>query len=240
MLRKRTLLKPTSTGPDANTRLLSHLDGSVVDASTYSIPVSTYGGTFITGKFNQGFYGGYPSNNTTLPMGIGNHLMTNVMTESFTVDMWFNWNTLDTSTYGIAYLMYFGVDMVTPGSSAWAVTIGTSSGGETPIRTITLQQVINGMVTAYIDTNVDDLTFSSLGWVHLAITRDASNNVKMYLHGNDLGLVTPMTDPTGGSGSPIYGPYTMFGVGGTYIDEIRISDNVRWTSNFTPPTAPYA
>lgn len=240
MLRKRTLLKPTATGPDSNTRLLLHLDGSVVDASTYSVPVNTYGGTFVTGKFSQGFYGGYPSNNTQLPIGIGDHIMTNVMTGTFTVDMWFNWNTLDTTSYGAAFLMYFGIDMVTPGSSTWFVSVGPSSGGDTPTRTISLAQVINGMTTASISTNVSESTYSSLGWVHLAVTRDINNNVRVYIHGNNLGSVTPMTDPTGGSGSPIYGPYTMFGMGGTHIDEIRVSDNVRWTSNFTPPTAPYA
>ena len=240
MLRKRTLLKQTSTGPDSNTRLLLHLDGSVVDASTYSVPVNTYGGTFVTGKFSQGFYGGYPSSNSQLPIGIGENRMTNVTTGTFTVDMWFNWNTLDTSTYDAAYLIYFGIDMVTPDTSTWFVSIGPSSGGDTPTRTIKLQQFINGMLTAYITKDVIDSTYSSLGWVHLAITRDASNNVMVYLHGNNLGLVTPMTDPTGGSGSPIYGAYTMFGMGSTHIDEIRVSDNVRWTTNFTPPTAPYA
>ena len=57
MLRKRTLLKPTSTG-DLNTKLLLHFDGSVVDASPYSVPVSAEAGTsFAAGKFGQGFIG---------------------------------------------------------------------------------------------------------------------------------------------------------------------------------------
>ena len=51
MLRRRTLLKQTIVG-DLNTKLLLHFDGSVVDASPYSVPVSAEAGTsFATGRF---------------------------------------------------------------------------------------------------------------------------------------------------------------------------------------------
>ena len=59
MLRRRTILKAadTPTG-DLNTKLLFHFDGSVVDASPYSVPVSAEAGTsFAAGKFGQGFIG---------------------------------------------------------------------------------------------------------------------------------------------------------------------------------------
>ena len=51
MLRRRTLLKQTIV-VDLNTKLLLHFDGSVVDASPYSVPVSAEAGTsFAAGKF---------------------------------------------------------------------------------------------------------------------------------------------------------------------------------------------
>ena len=51
MLRRRTLLKQTIVG-DLNTKLLLHFDGSVVDASPYSVPVSAEAGTsFAAGRF---------------------------------------------------------------------------------------------------------------------------------------------------------------------------------------------
>ena len=57
MLRKRVLLKQIITG-DINTKLLLHFDGSVVDASPYSVPVSAEAGTsFAAGRFGQGFIG---------------------------------------------------------------------------------------------------------------------------------------------------------------------------------------
>ena len=58
MLRKRTLLKQQLPASDLNTKLLLHFDGSVVDASPYSVPVSAEAGTsFAAGKFGQGFIG---------------------------------------------------------------------------------------------------------------------------------------------------------------------------------------
>lgn len=240
MLRKRTLLKSASM-PDINTRLLLHLDGSVSDASSYNVPVSTYGGTFVTGKFGQGFYGGYPTSNSNFPIGIGNNLMTTAMSGTFTAEMWFNWDTLDTTTYGAAYLMYFGVDMVTPGYSNWFIAIGPSSGGATPTRTLSFQQVIDGIATVYFTKTLYDSDYAG-DWCHLAVTRDINNRARVYLNGVDIvgGTVLTMNNPTGGSGSPVYGAYTLLGMGGTHIDEIRISDNVRWSSNFTRPTSAYS
>ena len=137
--------------------------------------------------------------------------------------------------------MYFGIDWVTPGYSYWFVSIGPASGGAMSTRVLTLQQVIDGIGTVYFTKTLFESDHAE-DWCHLAVTRDTNNRVKVYLNGVDIvgGTVITMNNPTGGSGSPVYGAYTLFGMGGTHIDEIRISDNVRWTSNFTPPTAPYA
>lgn len=82
---------------------------------------------------------------------------------------------------------------------------------------------------------------------HVAITRDGFN-YKLFLNGNlvtseyseieigldelsfgDIGNKDPDSNGTINQSYPSYG----------IIDEFRISNVVRWTSNFTPPTAPY-
>ena len=78
-------------------------------------------------------------------------------------------------------------------------------------------------------------------WYHVAVCRDASNNLRMFIDGSELGSTTAdyTHDISAGSeqlrvGSAYDGYYDFSG----WIDELRISSIARYTSNFTPPTTP--
>ena len=77
-------------------------------------------------------------------------------------------------------------------------------------------------------------------WSHVAVTR-RENTFTLWINGASVGTASSTLSITsryvsvGGQKSQS----SYFSTG--YIDELRISKGVaRWTSNFTPPTAPYA
>ena len=77
-------------------------------------------------------------------------------------------------------------------------------------------------------------------WNHIAVTR-ASNVVRGFVNGNKFAEGS-YSDSVLLSGFCI-GRQTLELASGYFnglIDEIRISDIARWTSNFTPPTQPYS
>ena len=102
--------------------------------------------------------------------------------------------------------------------------------------------------TLVIDGVSDGAFTPTLGqWYHLAVTRDSSDDVRLFVDGTQVGS-------TGNDGGSITasGGVTVTGVkigiesGLTasvffdgYIDEIRFSDTARYTSNFTAPSAAF-
>lgn len=89
-------------------------------------------------------------------------------------------------------------------------------------------------VTTYSGGN---LSLSANTWYHVAFVRNGTTT-KIYLDGVEKGSGTwNYSIGSGGiyeiCGSPTYG-YTNW-----YVDEFRISDNARYTSNFTPSTTPF-
>ena len=77
-------------------------------------------------------------------------------------------------------------------------------------------------------------------WYHVAVTGDSSN-FKIYVNGSLLETETRETiDPLGGSGALTIGCTSgdAFDYQG-HIDEVRISNNVRYTAGFTPSTTPF-
>lgn len=76
-------------------------------------------------------------------------------------------------------------------------------------------------------------------WVHIAAVR-SNGTLKIYLNGTEIASTSDSTDYSEAI-KYIGGYYNSIGnetfVG--YLDEIRISNIARWTSNFTPPSRPY-
>ena len=92
-------------------------------------------------------------------------------------------------------------------------------------------------------------TISTGSWKHLAVVRDNTANViRVFIDGtecsyassNSIAPGTTIATPTvpvriGSQGGRMTPSYSYNG----YMDELRISNTARWTSNFTPPTTPY-
>ncbi len=87
-------------------------------------------------------------------------------------------------------------------------------------------------------------SFSTATWYHLAFVRSGTNGL-FFIDGTQSGTTSNLgaTNFDGGSlldlavGSNIGG---TFGDLDGWMDEIRVSKGIaRWTTNFTPPTAPY-
>ena len=231
MLRKRTLLKPTSTG-DLNTKLLLHFDGSVVDASPYSVPVSAEAGTsFAAGKFGQGFIGkNISSSADPSPITTPDGYISDIIKGDFTFECWFEESTIS-NTEG-ASLITTAANM---DGSKFAFGVGISTKYNMPplSRSVTVTEGLSGSYS-HIAESVIDASYLS-GWCHLALTRLGSV-LRLFINGTLVGVNNSYTyDGTGNDGVKTY-----IAIDTTLIDELRISNIARWTSNFTPPTAPYA
>ena len=232
MLRKRTLLKQQLPASDLNTKLLLQFDGSVVDASPYSVPVSAEAGTsFAAGKFGQGFIGknissfADPSQVST-PDGY----ISDIIKGDFTFECWFEESTINEDT---------GASLITTAinsdGSKFAFEIQISSKYNMPplTRLVTVTEGYTGSYDMVIGADIEAAYLS--GWCHLALTRLGSV-LRLFINGTLVGVNNSYTyDGTGNDGVMAY-----IGIDTTLIDELRISNIARWTANFTPPTAAYA
>lgn len=92
---------------------------------------------------------------------------------------------------------------------------------------------------AYIITGTTDISLNT--WYHLALCRSGSS-LKLFLNGTQEGSTyTTLQDYVAGSFASIGGfaggtAQSMVG----FIDDFRISNMARYTSNFTPATEPFA
>jgi hypothetical protein len=96
----------------------------------------------------------------------------------------------------------------------------------------------NNTVKTVVATTTAPLAINT--WYHVAVTGDSSN-FKIYVNGSLLETETRETiDPLGGSGALTIGCTSgnAFDYQG-HIDEVRISNNVRYTTGFTPSTTPF-
>jgi hypothetical protein len=163
---------------------------------------------------------------TTLPAGIVQGL-----TSSFTIEFWVYWRggaqwqrVFDFGTAGNNFIMFTPKGNLNPAPDGSRFAIERASDG--------LTRVIDGPV---LPTNT---------WVHVAITVDASDVGKVYFNGTQVATATIDINPSelgnttndwlGKSqyaGSPYFDPY-FNGI----IEEFRISNVVRYTTNFTPVT----
>ena len=215
MLRRRTLLKPTSTG-DLNTKLLLHFDGSVVDASPYSVSVSAEAGTsFAAGKFGQGFIGkNISSTAEPSPVSTPDGYISDIIKGDFTFGCWFEESTIS-NTDGARLI----TAAVNTDGSKFAFGVGISPKYNKPplSRSVTVTEGFTGSYSPIVVSVVDASYLS--GWCHLALTRQGSV-LRLFLNGTLVGVNNSYTyDGTGNDGVR-----THIGADTTLKDELRISN----------------
>ncbi len=210
-------------GPDAETRLLLHLDG---DESGSDHAVTFNGDPSVdagTSKWNGSLYfdgsGDYLSISDSDDWNFG--------AGDFTIDFWINWETVQDT--GIGHWEGGGI----PGfdGNSWLAFYYSN--------TLSFWWSTNGT-----DYHHQDTPWSPTGstWYHIAITRD-SDLLRFFVNGTKISPDISFSDTIHDGDIDLNigaTPYYDSNYHQGYFDEIRISKGVaRWTSDFTPPTAPY-
>ncbi|MFZ2188264.1 MAG: LamG-like jellyroll fold domain-containing protein [Candidatus Moraniibacteriota bacterium] len=215
----------------ANTKLLIHADGSngsttFTDSSNahsvaasgnvqMSTATSKFGGSSV--YFDGSYDELLPSAGSDFGFG----------TADFTVDVWvYPIN----GGHGSAYARIFETESYPTAGGIALATVNT----ENPTRM--LVHTSDGTNLVYSNSSIPNST-----WTHVAVVR-SSGTIKLYINGvaqtqtystslnftaQRLSIGGNMTGSTGGES--FYG----------YMDEFRVSNVARWTSNFTPETAAY-
>lgn len=154
---------------------------------------------------------------------------------------------------------YFGADPFT--IEFWAYRLGNGFGGGASVlfdAILGSNSVAASVVGVYVRRSDRKISFfdgatlfettaaiNNNHWHHIAVTRDAGNNIKVFIDGvvgatgtssrNISGASLLYVGADNTSATVNTGNYFFWG----YIDEVRIRKDAVYTANFTPPTAPF-
>ncbi len=220
MNRRRALQLATANTPrPAGTVLLLHANDSAADATgTYS-PTWTGTAAYATGKFGKAFdvsSGNYVHAGTTI--GFSNY-------QNFTIAGWFKFNNLS-------------------GFGGIAAGTTTSFRNLTGYALYTCDTAVQFRVYYYesMPLGISGGTLVVGQWHHIAVTR-SSGTIRIFINGISVASGTLNDSILGGvnfrigASQLVDSYYRMDGV----VDEFIVVKNAAlWTSNFTPPTKPYA
>ena len=145
------------------------------------------------------------------------------------------------------------------GSSQWTIEMWARFDSVSGVRVLydDRESANNSTGTILLYTNGTTLYFNSQGvnkitggvtlatntWYHIAVSKDGSNNVRLFVDGSETGSsytdANTFAQPDGegyfGANHQSPGQHGLDG----YIDEIRFSNTARYTSNFTPSTTQF-
>lgn len=197
--------------PDENTLLLLHFNGNIVDATDkVNVTINSGSATYTQGKFGKCL-------NQTLPKLYLQGSDLKFGSGNFTIDFWI-YRTGRLSTWA-------GIFENSPYSNGDGLTVQVNG---------------TNQIEAYYNDGYGPRT-SQLPlneWAHVAMVQDASN-IKMFTNGILTGTkndsrVTNRVD------AYLFDRYGQnIRLTNALIDEFRISNVARWTSNFNVPTKPY-
>jgi Concanavalin A-like lectin/glucanases superfamily len=137
-------------------------------------------------------------------------------TGNFTIEMWVYRNS--SGTYGLA-----GKGT---GTTGWLVSLNSS----------------NQVVFTYGSSTITSSgTVSATTWTHIAVVREgtSTNQTKIYISGTNDGTGTVSTDFNQTNSMYIGADRTGGSAANAYVQDVRITNYARYTSNFTPPTAAF-
>lgn len=204
---------PAEPPPDS-TALLMHFDNDLSDSSANELAATAAGDAAVSG--DQAKWG----TGSLLLDGDGDYVAVESSSafafSTFTVEAWI---------YAVSWPQYCWLVDFRDGG---AFTMGFGSGKFYPyVGNVDSQQTSGA-------------TIPSGEWVHVAFCYDGTS-VKCYTNGvlsytlNDPGASQSANGPKIGSNSSGGGEFFN-----GYIDDLRISDGVRYTANFTPPAGPFS
>lgn len=210
---KRSLLNIESK-PDANTLLLLHFDRTLNDATGLNNGVYGSGFTYSTkSKFGESVYFGTNESYIKIPFNLRL-----IPDENITVDFW----VYASSSISQAICLYGN-----PGSGQFSgIQLGCGAGGVMKFYYYNGGEVAIALPTITLNT-----------WHHIALVYESGS----FLYFVDGVLLKQFQITFSNSQNDLLIGHcrdlaaSLMG----YIDEYRISNIARWTSNFTPPTKPY-
>lgn len=219
----------------ANTKLLLHADGTngssiFVDSSGLSHAVTANGGVQIDTA--QSVFGGSSAsfNGTSSYLSVPDSDDWSFGTGNFTIDFWVRFN--DVSDDAIIVSQY--VD----GNNKWFIR-------KTSSNKLAVTFTFGGVDIGSYDTATSS-GMQNNTWHHLAFVRSGAN-AYLFVDGISQALIVSSNfgiNNVGNLAAPLqigrYGTNSSYDWQG-HIDEMRIVKGAaQWTSNFTPPTAPYS
>ncbi|MFZ2777638.1 MAG: FISUMP domain-containing protein, partial [Candidatus Moraniibacteriota bacterium] len=216
-------------GNDSYVKLLLHADGSgnsFSDSSPSVNVITTYGDA--TQSTTQSKFGG----KSAYFSGAGGYLTTPYNSNLF------DWWSADSSIDAWVYLPSYNSSAPNTNSPMighMSPTDGTNNWSFGPNE--------NGKLRLYYYSNSSNAVTSSQTiplntWTHIAMTYSGTT-IRLFINGIQDGSASIAGTPQGDANPLIIGQYSGVKFAG-YIDEFRISSGIaRWTSNFTPPAAPY-
>jgi len=152
-------------------------------------------------------------------------------TGPFTVEFFMKTNT--SSQSGVAYRRLFKTGVTPVATNIMELFINTGNG--TGYGTTTNLTIYTGATSLIGTTAVADNN-----WHHVAVTRDTSSNLRMFIDGNQSGSTTGNYTNNLNLDDFMLGRYRGDGLQGGeylgYMDELRITLKARYTSNFTAPS----
>jgi hypothetical protein len=210
--------------------MLLHGDGTnggqnntFLDSSTNNFTITRNGNT------TQGSFSPYGPNWSNYFDGASDYLnlgyqpALELTSQNFTIEFWLNQSTT-------AVGMICGTWRTSsPSSYVWGVFASGTAVSLSYSTTGSYQSANDGKVVASISIGV---------WTHIAIVRNGTT-LTLYKDGVAVSTNTSMTDPVASS--------QQFWIGGNagdsqwlngYLSNLRITNTVVYTANFTPPTAP--
>lgn len=208
---------------DEHTLLLLHGE-AFEDSSMYRRTVGDFGATISTAQKKFGSSSFYFNGNSKLLISSSIDFKSN----DFTVDWW---EYCTASSNGTRF------------SSPWTSTSDLDGGFLIGYHGTSVFAKTGPSAGSWnLVSNAPLVSVTTSQWVHWAIVRNG-NTLISFRNGVRYSSVSI------NSGNIHYDPSNPMAVGGYrqfntdyfsgYIDEFRISDVARWTTNFTPPTAPY-
>lgn len=202
-----------------NVTLLLNGD-DLVDHSISPKTINNVNGTSVNTTTKKYGTGSYLFNSTSSADGNLLSVTSFSFSTVFTLEFWMYPSSNKTSHND-------GVFSYGSGFSIFGIAYGDSNGSNINFRTGGTAVISGG-------------TFAVNNWYHIAVVRNSSNILTMYVNGVSQGSYTESR--TLSATKLIIGSYgdPQFYAFGGYIDDFRVTNGIaRYTSNFTPPTATF-
>lgn len=228
-----------AAGGVANVSLLLHGDGdngstNIVDSSPSPKTVTAVGGAQISTA--QSRFGGasiaFDSVGDRLTVSSSDFA---VGTGDFTVELWMYSFDVARKPYGAGLLQLSDAagGLKTSYNTGITLAYGVNAG----------LNALDGGVGVYVGNVGLGITsgppvFVNNTWHHVAVTRSAGI-ARVFVAGTQIGSSVSAPGSITGQNLCIGGYFDTSYLHNGYIDEIRFSRVARYTSNFTPPTAPF-